>query len=356
MPVIMLELMVVFLVAMVLLMFVFIRAMAADTAACVDTNDSCAGWGLIGECAANQEWMDEQCPRTCGVCAAGPGDAPSPFAKCLDQGHSSAAPGGPPISWSVSHPLFTGSRVPECIYDTYAHMSGGAHFVPTSATASAYGGGGRGDRPKEFGFQQTAPTQPIAEVDCAREPLVAPLVARLRDAIARSVPVVFRGCSARMGAVERWQDDNYLSAWPDYFRNILEPDTHGGTSPGQLPDGVIEDLAGSPFIFAAIADEGFGRPSGWVSVGDKRADTHFDTFENIHTMVSGSKIFRLVSPAYSAHMYLDFKNRTCSDPAHARGRPGVVPGCPEQSAGCDGLGQSKVCRTLLSIERAALHS
>ncbi|CAL4142687.1 unnamed protein product, partial [Meganyctiphanes norvegica] len=36
---------------------------------CQDKHGSCAGWGAAGECQANPVFMDDNCARTCNICA-----------------------------------------------------------------------------------------------------------------------------------------------------------------------------------------------------------------------------------------------------------------------------------------------
>ncbi|CAL4142151.1 unnamed protein product, partial [Meganyctiphanes norvegica] len=37
---------------------------------CQDKHGNCAGWGAAGECQANPAFMDDNCARTCNICAS----------------------------------------------------------------------------------------------------------------------------------------------------------------------------------------------------------------------------------------------------------------------------------------------
>ena len=67
-----------------------------------------------------------------------------------------------------------------------------------------------------------------------------------------------------------------------------------------------------------------------VVSGHKKAATHFDTFENLHVVVAGTKKFFLVSPQWARHMYVDYPPSDCAE------QFGEASGA--QGFGCDSLG------------------
>ena len=48
------------------------RAASAEEATCNDSHEHCGRWAAVGQCAANEQYMRETCPKACGVCTVTP--------------------------------------------------------------------------------------------------------------------------------------------------------------------------------------------------------------------------------------------------------------------------------------------
>lgn len=133
-----------------------------------------------------------------------------------------------------------------------------------------------------------------------------------------SMPLVLRGCAASMPAIRRWRNSTYLNEVASHaFAPAL------ARRAGQEFTGSLDELDPS-----LLADTWWAQPFGealwefaldegakglWASSGGKRAAAHYDTFDNLHVVVSGTKEFRLVAPEAAASMYVDFPLSSCPD-------------------------------------------
>jgi len=221
-----------------------------------------------------------------------------------------SAPAAAPI------PALALCRNTTCISAAYRQMNR-AHFLPIEGN-SDHGDASGGTQHHELGTlgpSREAPS-PIDEAHCRGGLLdvEAEVVSRVSSAIEWSQPLVLRGCAANMPAVSRWSNDTYLRAHsPAAFAPILSTDGQGFTSVNtldQLHPGLITDVW-------------------WPSPVD------YDTFDNLHVVVSGTKTFRLVSPGDAALLYADFVLSECPGPGRY---------------GCDDLG----CFSYVPFNAAAI--
>ena len=180
----------------------------------------------------------------------------------------------------------------------------------------------------EFGALPGAPAViPIANWTCISGEDEEEAVTRVHDAIRASTPLVLRGCARAMPAVRRWMSDEHLDL--SAGSSLLATRGLDDLNPKLLRDTWWPD---SPF--AELLWE-FSRARGakslWASNGGKKAAMHYDSFENLHVVVHGEKLFRLASPTHGEKLYLDFVPHEADEDAEVT--------CPASgSYGCDGLG------------------
>ena len=199
---------------------------------------------------------------------------------------------------------------------------------------------GTGERSGELGaLPGASPMLPIAEVSCDDD---ADAAIRLAINAQRwSLPLVLRGCALSMPAVSRWANDSYvrerLRADEDAFAHTASAHTTflDDLDPAVLADTWWPGAFGEHlWAFARQRDA----KALWVSAGDTGTAAHFDTFDNLHTVVAGHKEIRLVPPSDAAKMYIDWA--PASRPAGSL-RTWSCPGSFIASAGsfgCDVLG------------------
>ena len=177
----------------------------------------------------------------------------------------------------------------------------------------------------------------IAEFDCLKEGEDLAVKA-LEEAMERNVPMVFRSCMRAMPAVEKWSRTRYLKQKSFQYKHFGKQfsilwDKLAESTSNVVPSELIEDTRWNSTPFGRMLTDftdSLEAVTAWVSRGHRKAETHFDTFENLHSVVMGQKRFYLISPEFAAHMYLDFPPKECAE------QFGDYVG--SQSFGCDGLG------------------
>ncbi len=160
-------------------------------------------------------------------------------------------------------------------------------------------------------------------------------IKRFMWGITRSDPVVFRGCATKMPAIKKWTHE-FVKAnlRGKMMKNMFHPHfaeertTEGGLGP--CPDHMVEDLypTEGESHFMDFLKRFRGKNWIWVSQGGRSAQSHFDTFDNVHVVINEKKKFYLGSPKYAPSLYLDFNENDC--PGKAMNK--------RLDIGCDALG------------------
>jgi hypothetical protein len=228
-------------------------------------------------------------------------------------------------------PLFGRCRSRSCVRAAHKELAGG-RYVPVRAMRPHVGGA--------VGGLSGQAVVHVREVACRHDGATAGLATAEDDAAVRGVwsaieqnePLVLRGCARSMAAVTKWADSAYLAHHGAHnFAPLLNTSVYDRSDPLRSAQ-LLADLEMPSELGALLRRwSGDAAPSAWVTRGGKRAAMHFDSFENVHVMVSGAKHFRLVSPVDALAMYIDF--------AGSAAEAEIDEVCPDHGTfGCDGLG------------------
>ena len=213
----------------------------------------------------------------------------APFADCLVDPLARAAG---PLVITGPLPLFTHCRNATCI--ARANEASGRGIASNKTTPVSSGARAIGE------LQPLAGT--LAEVDCREHERSERAAVQLVEAAFRwSLPLVLRGCAVEMPAVRTWRrkvidlrstaGDKADAANLKHFGEAFTRDTRWAAPFGRK----LESFA--PSISSRTL---------WVSTGGQRGDAHYDTFDNLHAVVTGAKTFRLISPRDAPSLYYDF--------------------------------------------------
>lgn len=174
-------------------------------------------------------------------------------------------------------PTFALCRNATCISAAYRQKNR-AHLLPINASA-------RGDVRDAQYYELGSPgpsrqvPSPITELQC-REGLEADeakVVTQVSSAVARSQPLVLRGCAANMPAISRWLNDTYLRELsPVAFAPILSTYGQGSTSVNTLDHlhpGLVADVWWPSPVGDLLWSFGLSPLARglWVSAGGTRA-------------------------------------------------------------------------------------